>query len=78
MALGPLDGYAVAQRLQQISREVVQAMQGTLYPALHRLENRKFLAAEWKTSDSGCEAKFYRLTTNGRAHMEANKRAGGG
>jgi PadR family transcriptional regulator PadR len=70
LALGPLHGYAVAQRLQQTSRDVVQVTQGTLYPALHRLENRKFLSAEWKMSDTGREAKFYRLTRAGRAHME--------
>lgn len=70
LALGPLHGYAVAQRLQQMSRDVVQVTQGTLYPALHRLEHRKFLAAEWKTSDTGREAKFYRLTRAGRAQME--------
>ena len=70
LALGPLHGYAIAQRLQQISRDVVQVAQGTLYPALHRLEYRKFLAAEWKMSDTGREAKFYRLTRAGRAHMD--------
>ena len=69
VALGPLHGYAIAQRLQQISREVVQVTQGTLYPALHRLENRGFLAGDWKVSDTGREAKFYRLTAKGRAHM---------
>ena len=69
-ALGPLHGYAIAQRLQQISRDVVQVQQGTLYPALHRLEKRGFLAAEWKLSDTGREAKFYKLTRKGRAHME--------
>ena|SRR5688572_8405063 len=69
VALGPLHGYAIAQRLQQISREVVQVTQGTLYPALHRLENRGYLAAEWRLSDTGREAKFYRVTTKGRAHL---------
>ncbi len=69
VALGPLHGYAIAQRLQQMSREVVQVQQGTLYPALHRLENRGYLAADWKVSDTGREAKFYRLTAQGRAHM---------
>src|SRR5437764_5614353 len=70
VALGPVHGYAIAQRLQQISRDVVQVTQGTLYPALHRLENRKLLSAEWKLSDTGREAKFYRLTRAGRAQME--------
>ena len=70
LVLGPLHGYAIAQRLQQISKEVVQVQQGSLYPALHRLENRKLLAAEWKPSDTGREAKFYRLTRLGHAEME--------
>lgn len=69
VALGPLHGYAIAQRLQQISRDVVQVQQGTLYPALHRLENRGYLTADWKMSDTGREAKFYRLTAKGRAYM---------
>lgn len=69
VALRPLHGYAIAQRLQQISRDVVQVTQGTLYPALHRLENRGYLSADWKLSDTGREAKFYRLTAKGRAHM---------
>ena len=70
LALVPLHGYAIAQRLQQNSRDVVQVTKGTLYPALHRLEHRKFLSAEWKMTDTGREAKFYRLTRAGRAHME--------
>jgi PadR family transcriptional regulator, regulatory protein PadR len=74
LALGPLHGYAIGQRLQQISRDVVQVTQGTLYPALHRLENRDLLIAEWKMSDTGREAKFYRLTRKGRVHMDAETR----
>jgi transcriptional regulator len=70
VGLGPLHGYAIGQRMQQISRSVVQVQQGTLYPALHRLENRGFLAAEWKLSDTGRDAKFYRLTRKGRTHLE--------
>jgi transcriptional regulator len=70
VAGGPLHGYAIAQRMQQISRSVVQVQQGTLYPALHRLENRGLLKAEWKLSDTGRDAKFYRLTRAGRAHLE--------
>src|SRR4029434_2163276 len=69
VALGPLHGYAIGQRLQQISRDVVQVTQGTLYPALHRLENRGYLTADWKLSDTGREAKFYRLTAKGRAQL---------
>jgi transcriptional regulator len=75
LVLGPLHGYAVGQRLQQISRDVVQVTQGTLYPALHRLENRGLLVAEWKMSDTGREAKFYRLTRKGRVYMEAETRS---
>ena len=70
-ALGPVHGYAIAQRLQQVSRDVVQAPQGSLYPALHRLENRGLLAADWKATETGREAKFYRLTRKGRAQLEA-------
>jgi PadR family transcriptional regulator, regulatory protein PadR len=70
VALGPLHGYAIAQRLQQVSRDVVQVPQGSLYPALHRLEYRGLLAADWKQTDTGREAKFYRLTRKGRAQME--------
>jgi PadR family transcriptional regulator len=69
VALGPLHGYAIAQRLQQVSRDVVQVQQGSLYPALHRLENRGLLAAEWVLSDTGRDAKVYRLTKKGRTHM---------
>jgi PadR family transcriptional regulator PadR len=71
VALAPVHGYAIAQRLQQTSREVVQAPQGSLYPALHRLENRGLLAADWKVTESGREAKFYRLTRKGKAQLEA-------
>ena len=70
LALGALHGYAIAQRLQQISRDVVQVQQGSLYPALHRLEKKRFLAAEWRVSDTGRDAKFYRLTPKGRAFMQ--------
>jgi PadR family transcriptional regulator, regulatory protein PadR len=70
LALGPLHGYAVAQRLQQVSRDVVVVQQGTLYPALHRLEKRGHLKAEWKSSDTGRDAKFYRLTRAGQAQLE--------
>src|SRR5690349_11630006 len=71
VALGPVHGYAIAQRLQQISRDVVQVPGGSLYPALHRLETRKLLAAEWRQTASGRDAKFYRLTRSGRARLEA-------
>ena len=70
VAAGPIHGYAIAQRLQQISRDVVQVPQGSLYPALHRLENRGLLVAEWKVSDTGRESKFYRLTRKGRRQLK--------
>ena len=70
VALGPVHGYAIAQRLQQMSRDVVQVPQGSLYPALHRLENRGFLAADWNQTDTGRVAKFYRLTKKGRRQLE--------
>ncbi|MGA8036720.1 MAG: PadR family transcriptional regulator [Candidatus Acidiferrales bacterium] len=71
VALGPVHGYAIAQRLQHASRDVVQVPQGSLYPALHRLENRGVLAAEWRDTETGREAKFYRLTRKGRAQLDA-------
>src|SRR5512146_2907422 len=71
VALGPVHGYAIAQRLQQVSRDVVQAPQGSLYPALHRLENRGLMSAEWKETETGREAKFYRLTRKGYAQLES-------
>ncbi len=71
VALGAAHGYAIARRLQQISRDVVQVPQGSLYPALHRLENRNLLAAEWKESETGRAAKFYRLTPKGRAYLKS-------
>src|SRR4051812_15812912 len=69
VALGPIHGYAIAQRLQQISKDVLQVPQGSLYPALHRLENRKWLAADWKTSETGREAKYYSLTKLGAKQL---------
>jgi len=65
VALEPIHGYAIAQRLQQISEDVLQIQQGSLYPALHRLENRKWLASNWKVSETGREAKYYSLTKEG-------------
>ena len=71
VAVRPTHGYAIAQRLQQISREIVQVPGGSLYPALHRLENRGLVKSEWKETDNGRDAKFYRLTHKGRAHLNA-------
>src|SRR3954463_5010580 len=69
VALEPIHGYAIAQRLQQISKDVLQVPQGSLYPALHRLENRKWLAADWKISETGREAKYYSLTRLGAKQL---------
>src|SRR2546421_9976581 len=71
VALGPVHGYAIAQRLQQVSRDVVQVPQGSLYPALHRLEYRGLLEAGWKATETGRGAEFYKLTRKGRAQLEA-------
>jgi len=70
VALGAVHGYAIAQRLNQISKEALQVQQGSLYPALHRLEKRGWLKAEWGAAESGREAKFYRLTRKGRTQLE--------
>jgi PadR family transcriptional regulator, regulatory protein PadR len=70
IALGPVHGYAIAQRLEQVSRGVVQVPEGSLYPALHRLENRGLLAADWKETETGREAKFYRLTRKGSQQLK--------
>src|ERR1044071_1440460 len=70
VALGPIHGYAIAQRIRQMSRDVLQIQQGSLYPALHRIENRKWLKAEWRETESGREAKFYSLTETGRKQMK--------
>ena len=70
VALGPIHGYAIAQRLQQMSGDVLQVQQGSLYPALHRLEKRRWLRAEWAASETGREARFYRLTPLGERQLE--------
>jgi PadR family transcriptional regulator, regulatory protein PadR len=71
VALEPVHGYGIAQRIQQISRDVLQVQQGSLYPALHRLEKRGWLKADWRESETGREAKFYSLTRVGRKQLEA-------
>lgn len=73
LSLEPAHGYGIAQRLEQISRSVVQVNQGSLYPALHRLEQRGWLKAEWKQSETGREAKFYALTASGRQQLKAER-----
>jgi PadR family transcriptional regulator, regulatory protein PadR len=70
VALGPIHGYAIARRLQQMSGAVLQVQQGSLYPALHRLEKRRWLRAEWAASDTGRDARFYALTRLGRKQLE--------
>jgi PadR family transcriptional regulator, regulatory protein PadR len=70
VALGPIHGYAIAQRIRQISKEFFQLQQGSLYPALHRLEDRGWLKADWKDTETGREAKFYSLTPKGRKQLE--------
>ena len=70
LALEPLHGYAIAQRLQQVSRDVVQVQQGTLYPALHRLEDAGYVLAEWGASENNRRAKYYRLTTLGKKQLQ--------
>src|SRR6476646_34779 len=73
LSLEPAHGYGIAQRLEQISQSVVQVNQGSLYPALHRLEQKKWLHAEWKQSETGRDAKFYSLTSSGRKQLLAEK-----
>jgi PadR family transcriptional regulator len=74
VALGPVHGYAISQRIQQISKDVFQVQQGSLYPALHRLEDRGWLQAEWRNTETGREAKFYTLTRKGRHQLESEVR----
>ena len=69
VAFGPIHGYAISQRIQQISRDLFQVPEGSLYPALHRLEDRGWLQAKWEETDSGRDAKFYTLTRAGRKRL---------
>jgi PadR family transcriptional regulator, regulatory protein PadR len=73
VSLEPAHGYGIAQRLEQISQSVVQVNQGSLYPALHRLELRGWLQGKWRQSETGREAKFYSLTAAGRRQLAAEK-----
>ena len=75
LSLEPLHGYAIAQRIEMISKHAVQVNQGSLYPALHRLENRKLLSSEWKETETGREAKFYALTKAGRKQLALEKQS---
>ena len=73
LSLEPAHGYGIAQRLEQISKCVVQVNQGSLYPALHRLEQKGWLKAEWKESETGREAKFYSLTRSGHKQLRVER-----
>lgn len=73
VSLGPLHGYAIAQRLQQISKDVLQVQQGSLYPALHRLEAQGWLSSTWKATETGREAKFYSLTRAGQRQLQSER-----
>ena len=70
LALEPMNGFAVSQRLKQVSGDVLQVSDGSLYPALHKLEQEGWITAEWKTSEKGRRAKYYSLTRQGRQHLE--------
>ena len=71
LRLGPNHGWGIAERIQQVSKEVLQVQQGSLYPALHRLERRGWIKAEWGASENNRRAKFYELTRAGRKQLES-------
>jgi transcriptional regulator len=75
LSVGAAHGYAIAQRIEQISRNAVQVNQGSLYPALHRLEQKKWLRSEWRASETGREAKFYALTRAGEKQLAIEKQS---
>jgi transcriptional regulator len=75
LALGPRHGWAISERVQQISSDVLQIQQGSLYPALHRLERRGWIKARWGTSENNRRAKYYELTKSGRQQLEVEKKA---
>src|SRR5262249_38454714 len=75
VSLEPAHGYGIAQRLEQISRDSVQVNEGSLYPALHRLEQRGWLKSAWRQSETGREAKFYTLTSSGRKQLRVEKQS---
>ena len=75
LSLDSAHGYGIAQRLQQVSREAVQVNQGSLYPALHRLEQKGWLTSEWRQSETGRDAKFYSLTRSGRKQLAVEKKS---
>ena len=73
VCLEPAHGYGIAQRIQQVTRNAVQLNQGSLYPALHRLEQKRWLKSEWRASETGREAKFYSLTRAGERQLAVEK-----
>src|ERR1700679_1177508 len=73
ISLEPKHGWAIAKHIQQISGEVLQVQQGSLYPALHRLEQQGWIRAKWAESETGRQAKFYALTAAGKKHLEEEK-----
>src|SRR5918999_4929323 len=75
LALTPQHGWAISERLQQISADALRVGQGSLYPALHRLERRGWIKARWGVSDNNRRAKYYELTRKGRSHLEADSEA---
>jgi transcriptional regulator len=75
LALGAQHGWAISERVQQISRDVLQIQQGSLYPALHRLERRGWIKARWGTSENNRRAKYYELTKSGQRQLEAEESA---
>ena len=75
LALAPLHGWAISERLQQISRDALQVQQGSLYPALHRLERRGWIRARWAASENNRRAKYYELTRLGQKQLEAETQA---
>jgi transcriptional regulator len=75
LALGAQHGWAISQRVQQISRDVLRIQEGSLYPALHRLERRGWLKSRWGASENNRRAKFYELTSAGRKQLETEKSA---
>jgi PadR family transcriptional regulator PadR len=75
LALEPMHGWAVSERLQQISREALRVQQGSLYPALHRLERRGWIKAQWAMSENNRRAKYYRLTPRGQKQLEVETAA---
>jgi transcriptional regulator len=70
IALEPKHGWAIAKRIEQVSKDVLQVTQGALYPALHRLEQQGWVRAEWRASETGRDAKFYTLTRAGRTQLD--------